>query len=241
MTVRKAAWLVLVVLCLVGVVLIYWGLRPPEQVRFDQGVRAYEAGDYSQALHHWQESLIDQPGDPVLYYNIGNAHYQQEAYDEAARFYSETPDEGPVEQWRKYNLGNALYRLGETNPSVKLERFAEALEWYKAAIIDDPGDLDAKINYEFVKKQLEEEASNQGDNSQDDGEDPQEEEQDQEGTDEVQEPASSSQSQPQDFGDTDELTYEEALRLLEFLSVPEGEIRSEPQQNWTESQTEYYW
>ncbi|MGI6166017.1 MAG: hypothetical protein ACOYEN_08560, partial [Limnochordia bacterium] len=74
------------------------------------------------------------------------------------------------------------------------------------------------------------------------GESQDEEEQQEESQGEGQQDASPPQEQsaetPQDQG---EMTYEEALRLLEYLNVQEGELKVDPKTFPQGTDTEYYW
>jgi Ca-activated chloride channel family protein len=241
--VKKVAWLVLIVFCFLGGLLVFWGIKPPSRALFTKGLSCFEGGDYAGALSHWQEALIDQPDNPLLYYNIGNAYYRQEDYGNAQEFYRQDTPTGGIDTWRRYNLGNTLYRLGEQDQQSMMERFTEALECYRAVIIDDPTDLDAKINYEFIRDKLKQaENEQEGSPEQSEGESQDEEEQQEESQGEGQQDASPPQEQsaetPQDQG---EMTYEEALRLLEYLNVQEGELKVDPKTFPQGTDTEYYW
>ena len=57
-----------------------------------------------------------------------------------------------------YNHGNTLFQLGEQNPdpSKKTETWKGALRDFESSVKINPQDPDAKFNYEFVKKKLEE-------------------------------------------------------------------------------------
>jgi Ca-activated chloride channel family protein len=108
-----------------------------------------------QELAHLLEKQIENPKDPRLAYNIGNAYYRMERFEEAAASYESLFDgETPWEEissefagagW--YNRGNALYRLGDLE---------EAAESYRKALELTPQDEEARKNLEFVLRQLEE-------------------------------------------------------------------------------------
>ena len=111
-------------------------------------------------LAHLLEKQIENPKDPRLAYNIGNAYYRMGRFEEAAASYEslfdgETPwGEIPVEfagaGW--YNRGNALYRLGELEESVAS---------YQKALELNPQDKEARKNLEFVLRKLEEQQQKQ--------------------------------------------------------------------------------
>src|SRR5208337_603666 len=57
-----------------------------------------------------------------------------------------------------YNRGNTLYYLGDRNPdpSKKSEVWEKSLKDFESSLKLNPQDPDAKYNYQFVKKKLEE-------------------------------------------------------------------------------------
>src|SRR5439155_17699516 len=57
-----------------------------------------------------------------------------------------------------YNRGNTLFRLGEQNPdpSKRTDTWKGALKDFESSLKLNPQDSDAKFNYEFVKKRIEE-------------------------------------------------------------------------------------
>src|SRR5205823_86188 len=57
-----------------------------------------------------------------------------------------------------YNLGNTLYEHGETQKSddKKLSDWTNALQHYEQTLKVEPQNKEAKENYEYVKKKIEE-------------------------------------------------------------------------------------
>src|SRR5207244_7368917 len=57
-----------------------------------------------------------------------------------------------------YNLGNTLYQRGETQKSddKKLTDWTNALDHYEQTLKLEPQDKEAKENYDYVKKKIEE-------------------------------------------------------------------------------------
>src|SRR5207237_8854089 len=57
-----------------------------------------------------------------------------------------------------YNLGNTLYQRGETQKAEqkKLSDWTDALKHYEETLKISPQDKEAKDNYEFVKKKIDE-------------------------------------------------------------------------------------
>jgi Ca-activated chloride channel homolog len=122
-------------------------------------LRDYNAGKYEQALREYKK-LIERKNDPRLQFNAGAAAYRKEQFDEAIKRFNDallSPDV-KLQQQAYYNRGNALYQLGEKtpDPGKRTEAWEKSLQDYKNTLNLNPQDGDAKFNYEFVKKRLEE-------------------------------------------------------------------------------------
>lgn len=123
-------------------------------------LRDYKNGKYDNALKDYQRSLEKKKDDPRLHFNAGAAAYKSKNYEEAAKQFDEalnSPDLKLLQQ-AYYNRGNARYYLGESNAdsSKKSETWEEAVKDFESAMKLNSQDPDAKFNYEFVKKKLEE-------------------------------------------------------------------------------------
>jgi len=123
-------------------------------------LREYKAGKYEQALKEYEQLLKRKSDDPRLHFNTGAAAYRNQQFEEAAKQFNETlasPDL-KLQGLAYYNEGNALYHLGERNPDPKkrTEAWEKAIQDYQSTVKLNPQDADAKFNYEFVKRKLEE-------------------------------------------------------------------------------------
>ncbi len=123
-------------------------------------LREYKSGNYDQALKEYERLLQKKTDDPRLHFNAGAAAYRNRQFDEAAKQFNATltsPDL-KLQGLAYYNEGNSLYHLGEGNPDPKqrTESWEKALQDYQSTMKLNPQDADAKHNYEFVKRRLEE-------------------------------------------------------------------------------------
>jgi Ca-activated chloride channel family protein len=123
-------------------------------------LREYKSGNYDQALKEYERLLKRKTDDPRLHFNAGTAAYRNGKFDEAAKQFNATlsaPDL-KLQGLAYYNEGNALYHLGEQNSDSKkrTEVWEKAIQDYQSSLKLSPQDPDAKFNYEFVKKKLEE-------------------------------------------------------------------------------------
>src|SRR5258708_119065 len=123
-------------------------------------LRAYQAGNYDQALKEYEQLLERKSDDPRLHFNAGTAAYRNRRLEQAAKEFNEalsSPDL-KLQGQAYYNRGNTLYHLGESDPdpAKRQETWQKALQDYQSSLKLDRQDSDAKFNYEFVKQKLEE-------------------------------------------------------------------------------------
>ena len=138
----------------------------------DTAERAYKAGQYEQAMENYDKAAESLPERKDLKYNSGDAAYKAGEFSEAEEAYRqalETPDLSLQEQ-SYYNLGNAQFEHGkalqkvDTNKTIDL--WQKALHSYDSAL-KLRTTADARHNYDYVKKMLEElkqQQKNQGKN-----------------------------------------------------------------------------
>jgi Ca-activated chloride channel family protein len=129
-----------------------------------EGFEAYKNGDYENALKLFIGAQLDDPDNPHILYNIGNAYYKTGEFDLAAKNFEQVlkTEDNSLKQKTFYNLGNANYKKGNLEDAIKN---------YEAALELDRNDSQAKQNLEFVKKVMaqkkEEQKNQQGENKKD--------------------------------------------------------------------------
>ena len=127
----------------------------------DDAERDYKSGQYEEAMQNYQKAAESDPARGDLQYNRGAAAYKAGEYSEAAEAFRQaldTPDLS-LQENAYYNLGNAQYQHGlemqkvDANKTIGL--WEQALHSYDSAL-KLKTTADAKHNYDFVKKELEE-------------------------------------------------------------------------------------
>jgi Ca-activated chloride channel family protein len=123
-------------------------------------LREYKAGKYEDSLKEYERLLQKKKDDPRLHFNAGAAAYKNQQFDEAAKQFNATlsaPDL-KLQGLGYYNEGNALFHLGDKSqdPKQKKEAWEKALQDFQSTMKLSPQDADAKHNYDFVKKMLQE-------------------------------------------------------------------------------------
>ncbi len=114
-----------------------------------QGLRAFDDGEYGDALDYFHQAQLDRPDDRKLEFNIADTYYRLGDYARAeqsfGRVLSLGGDDDRLAQRSYYNLGNTLYFQG---------RLEEAVDAYERALELDPDDEDARHNLEYVEREL---------------------------------------------------------------------------------------
>jgi Ca-activated chloride channel family protein len=102
------------------------GARQSDRIQFDAGAAAYKMKDYNKALEAFSQALLSK-----------NPHLQSES---------------------NYNLGNTLYERGaaEQSDAKKLTNWESALQHYEETLKAEPQNKNAKDNYDYVKKKIDE-------------------------------------------------------------------------------------
>ena len=123
-----------------------------------RGNALYAAEDYAGAAAAYQEGLAafeeDVPSDvrAGLSNNLGAAQYRLENYEGAREAFGASTRQATSDADRAraaYNRGNTAFALGD-NPG--------ALDAYRQALLLQPNHQDAKFNYEFVKRQMQDQS-----------------------------------------------------------------------------------
>ncbi len=112
----------------------------------EQGRKAYEKGDYEEALRQFDAAKKDLPGSASLDFNRGNALFKLGRMEEANQAYHRAleTERSDLKEKDYYNLGNVWAQMG----NVK-----EAVAAYRKALTLDPKDEEARHNLEVVLRE----------------------------------------------------------------------------------------
>jgi Ca-activated chloride channel homolog len=204
---------------------------------------AFERGDYAEAARYYQRAIGQDPDNARLHFNLGNALYElgqsEEAKESYERFKNMT--DSPVEQsYADYNTGRML---------ADQEQYDEALSYFREALKKNPGDTDAKHNYELALRQQQQQEQEQDQDPESNGDDDQEQDQEQQDGDDEQD-----QDQQPDTGeqpdspegqdgeqeqqpDPLDMSREEAENILDALRQLERELLENRKKESSDPQT----
>jgi Ca-activated chloride channel family protein len=127
------------------------------------GLDAYRSGKFEDAYGQFQQTLKTHPqsrAEDKLQFDSGAAAYKLKDYGKAMESFSQallSRDIG-LQSKGHYNLGNTLYQRGETQKSddKKLSDWTNSLNHYEQTLKLDPQNKEAKDNYDYVKRKIEE-------------------------------------------------------------------------------------
>jgi len=130
------------------------------QASSSSALRDYRQGQFDQARAEYERLLQKHKDDPRLALNAGTAAYSEGDLQKANELLSQaiTAPDLQVQQQAYYNRGNTLFRTGEAekDAQAKQKAWQQAVQDFGSAMKLNEQDADAKHNYEYVKKKLEE-------------------------------------------------------------------------------------
>ena len=123
----------------------------------DKGIDYYNNNEFEKARQYYESILIDRNDDPAANFGLGTAAFQQQDYAAAMKGFETAlgTDNDKLKSSVYYNMANIL---------AQNKRLEESLSFFRRSLELNPGDLDAKINYELIKFQLQQQQQNQDQN-----------------------------------------------------------------------------
>jgi Ca-activated chloride channel family protein len=127
------------------------------------GLEFYRQDKFHEAYDHFEQTLKENPDARQadrIEFDAGAAAYKMKEYGKALESFSQAllSLDPQVQSKSHYNLGNTLYEHGETQKSdaKKLTDWTDALRHYEQTLKLEPKNQEARDNYEYVKKKIEE-------------------------------------------------------------------------------------
>ena len=204
-----------------------------------KGNKSYHDKKYEEAARLFREGIAELKESSEtavrtgLHNNLGAALNRLQSYEEAAAAFAKAIETAETEA----DLSRAAYNAGNTAfQGLDLRR---ALDYYRHALLADPQNEDARFNYEFVRRMLEDQKQ-QGGSGENQQPDQQQQDQQQQNQDLEQQQDQEQQEQQQQQNDqqeqqqeqeqeqeqepTEEMTQEQAEQILQALQNDEQEL-----------------
>ena len=125
------------------------------------GNRKFRKGNYKESEISYRKALVKDSTSFAANFNLANTLYRQEHISEAQKSLEKLKDVASVSPYAAdyyYNLGNV---------ALKQKNYQAAVDAYKHSLMVRPDDMDAKQNYIYAKKMLDNRKKNGGGGSND--------------------------------------------------------------------------
>lgn len=127
------------------------------------GNRKFRKDNWKEADISYRKALVKDSTSVAANYNLANTLYRQENYEEAEKLMKKIGDNASV----SVNAADYWYNTGDI--AIAKKDWQGAVNAFKEALLKNPSDMDAKENYIYAKKMLENQQKNGGGNG--DGQD----------------------------------------------------------------------
>ena len=120
----------------------------------DKGIDYYNNNEFEKARQYYESVIMDRNDDPAANFGLGSTAFQQQDYAAAMKGFETAlgTDNNELKSSAYYNMANIL---------AQNERLEESLAFFRKSLELNPSDLDAKINYELIKFQLQQQQQQQ--------------------------------------------------------------------------------
>lgn len=182
-----------------------------------KGTRLYQDEKYLESEIEYRKALEQKGNSFEARFNMADALFKQEKVDEAIEQFQAIASQAPDKEKKSdvyHNIGNGYFAKQELEKSI---------EAYKEALRNDPLDDQTRYNLIVAQKMLENQQNQQDQNQEQDQEqqDKEQEQKEQEQKQQEQEQQKQQQQQPRD----EELSKENAQRILQSLEQDEKELQ----------------
>ena len=183
-------------------ILIFFFLGISLSICQDDGLDAYNSGDMIKARNIYEKLYKKVPDNEAIKFGLGTTAFRQNDKNTAKEFL------GSVKNSNDPILASkAFYNLGELFTSE--DDFENGLLMYKKAIILNPNDKDAKINYELLKRKIQNQDKQNQDKQNQDEQNQDEQNQDKQNQDEQNQDKQNQDEQNQDKQNQDKQNQDE--------------------------------
>lgn len=188
-----------------------------------QGNRRFGREDWKEAELSYRKALVKDSLSAAARYNLASALYRQENYEGAREMMGSFEGQENLSSDIYYNSGDV---------ALQLKDYAAAVEAFKQSLLLNPGDLDAKENYIYAKKMLENQQNQQqgggggqnGQNDQDDQDD-QNDQNDQNDQDGQNDQNDQNDQNNQDNQNDSQISPRQAEQMLNAMQAREQQTR----------------
>ena len=130
-----------------------------------KGNRRFKDGEYTEAQMEYMKAVAKDTLSIAANYNLANTLFRQEDYDNAAKALER------VEGTAIASVDGASVYYNQGAVAMAQQNWQKAVEAFAKSLLMNPDDLDAKENYIYAKKKLQDQQQNQQNQDQDQNQD----------------------------------------------------------------------
>jgi tetratricopeptide (TPR) repeat protein len=127
-----------------------------------RGNRDFKKESYREADIDYRKALVKDSTSVTANYNLANTLYRQGDMEQARKMLDRIKDSAPAGD----NAADYYFNLGDV--AIALQDWQSAVDALEQCLLRSPGDLQAKENYIYAKKKLEEQQQQNQDQDQND-------------------------------------------------------------------------
>lgn len=194
----------------------------------NDGVELYKNNKYSDAEVNFKKGLEKDAELFQGHFNLGDAYYKQGRYDEAIQSFKNSLalTENKNDKSKIYhNIGNSF---------LKSQKFPESIEAYKNSLKLNPDDLETKYNLSYALNMMKQDQNKQQQQQNKDNKDQnkdQQQQQNQNQNDQNKNQDKQNQDQQKQQQPKNEISKNDAERILEALKNNERDLQKKLRQN----------
>ena len=126
-----------------------------------KGNRDFKKENYKEADIEYRKALVKDSLSMAANYNLVNTLYRQNDYEQAAKTLERIKEVAPASEY----AADYYYNMGDV--AIAAKNWQAAVDAFKQSLLRNPGDLNAKENYIYAKKMLENQQQQQQNNQND--------------------------------------------------------------------------
>ena len=126
------------------------------------GNRKFKKENWREADISYRKALVKDSTSVAANYNLANTAYRQKNYDQAGKLLDRIKESAPASS----HVSDYWFNAGDV--ALAKKDYQAAVNAFKSALLANPSDLEAKENYIYAKKKLEDQQKNGGGGGQND-------------------------------------------------------------------------
>ena len=191
-----------------------------------EGNRKFRKGDFKNSEIDYRRAVVKDSLSVAGEYNLASALYRQQNYDEAGKALEAVKDVAPA----GVHAADYYYNMGDV--ALQKKDYGAAVKAFKESLLLRPDDMDAKENYIYAKKMLQNQQQG-GEGQQDQNQDQQDKQDQQDQQDQNQDQQDQNQNEDQNKDQDQQnqqdqqpqISPQQAQQMLQAVQAKEKETQ----------------